>query len=203
MRARFRAYLWSESGAIGIGTLFSFAIAVLAVYLLVGATQADTAHFGSAPVPGTASLQLSKGETEIYYATATGTGTPFVVPTDLNVQISDSVGTALEVDARGDSPKDTDTGKTELIASVSIPADGTYAVTTTGAPAQGTASPEITFGQSPFSAVKDRASNVVDVLIGPVGIAVLALLALLFLYSRVRAAARQSGRKEPDYSEYP
>lgn len=182
--------LRSESGAIGISALIGIAIAGLAVYLLLGATKADTAHYGSVPVPGAGAIELPKGEAQIYYAVATGV--PFATPTNLNFQLVDGAGNPLKTDFRGDQPQKTDTGMTQLVGSVSVPADGTYSVTTTGTPANGAVKPMITFGESPFGAIKDRFSNVVDSLIGPTGVLVLIVLGLLFVFTRFRSAMLRS-----------
>jgi hypothetical protein len=200
MRTRLRANLRSESGAVSLGTIFGLAIAAVVVYVLLGAAKADTAHFGVVPLPGTDSLTFTKGEAQVFYSTASGTGTSFVLPTDLTFQVTDSAGTALESEKREGSFEDTDSGETELVGAVQIPDDGTYTVTTSGVPDQAAAEPELTFGQSPFGAIKDRANNVIDELKGPAGIALLVILVLLYAYTKAQAAARHTGRDEPDYS---
>ncbi len=189
MTARLRSRLGSESGAVAPGTVIYAAIAALVVYLLLGAAQADPAHFGRMPFPGSGSIELNKGEIQVYYAEDNDSAS-FALPDNVNFGVSDSAGTAFKTNVRGADPKSNGSGTAELVGSVSVPEDGVYTVTSGGTPPQGAVSPELTFGESSFGAIKDRFRSVLDSLIGPTGVLVLALFVLLSMYPRMRQAMK-------------
>lgn len=141
-------------------------------------------------MPSTASVELPKGETDIYYAEAIQAedGIALATPEDLEYSITDAAGVSVRVDSRGGEPEQTEDGMTRVIGAVFAPADGLYAVKVTSAMAVQRISPEITFGQSPFQAVSERFENVIDTLKGPSGVALLALLIVLFLLPHFRRA---------------
>ena len=184
----------SESGAIGAGTLIGVALLALAVYLLLGAAEGDSAHYGSAPVPSTSQVELPEGETDVYYAEGVepDAGVSLAVPQDLDYSITDSAGQTVDVSFRGAEPEETDGGMARLIGSVSAPADGIYTVEVASNEAVQRIRPAITFGQSPLEAIQARFDDVVEALKGPAGIAVVALLVVLFLLPRFRRALASS-----------
>lgn len=184
----------SESGAIGVGTLIGVALLVLAVYLLLGAAEADTAHYGRVPVPSISQVELPEGETDVYYAEGIepDSGVSLAVPLDLDYSITDSAGQAVQVSSRGDDPEETDGGMARLIGSVSAPAEGIYTVKVVSDDAAQRISPTITFGQSPFGAIEARFDEGVEAVKGPAGIVVVALLFVLLLLPRFRRALASS-----------
>ncbi len=184
----------SEAGAIGAGTAIGVALLALVVYLLLGAAEGDTAHYGSVSVPSTSQVELPEGETDVYYAEGieADAGVSLVVPQDLDYSITDSAGQAVDVSFRGAEPEETDGGMTRLIGSVSAPADGIYTVEVASNEAVQRIRPAITFGQSPLEAIQARFDDVVEALKGPAGIAVVALLVVLFLLPRFRRALASS-----------
>lgn len=189
------AYGKTQTGAIAVGTLIGVALLALFAYLLLGAAEGDTAHYGRVPVPSTTSIELPEGETDVYYAEAVdpSAGVSLTVPEDLEYTITDAAGQAVSVASRGGDPEESDGGTARLIGAVDAPADGTYTVTVTSDTAAQRGSAQLTFGQSPFGAVRERFEGVVDALRGPAGVAVAALLVVLFLLPRFqRALARRS-----------
>ena len=191
MRKRL-SHLRSESGAINAGTAITLALVAAVVYIGLAAVNSDTAYFGEAPVPGTSAIDLDKGGVEIYYAQGTSAQTSFQRPANLTTTIRDSAGTPLRVDVRGADAKETDTGMTQLIASVQIPADGIYTVETSGTPSAGAVKAELTFGQSPMGAVASRAKDLAEQLIGPLGVLVLIFLGVLYALPRIKRRTNQS-----------
>ncbi len=185
----------AESGAIGVGTVIGVALAVLAVYLLIGATEGDSAHYGRAPVPSTTRIELPKGETDVFYAEKrkAAAGDPLSVPGDLDYLITDSAGQGVKVSSRGGDPEETDDGTARVVGAVSAPADGVYTLEVTSNEAAQRVGPELTFGQSPFQAVADRFDKVVEELKGPTGIVVAIVLLVLFLLPSFQRAARRRG----------
>lgn len=190
MRAPLRAKLRSESGATSPGTLIGFGIAAFVVYLLLGATQADSARYGSAPVPSKSSVELKAGDVQVYYRQNTSTGSPFTQPDNLSFGVADGQGNPLKTTVRGADPKESDGETSELIGSVSVPDDGVYSVIAGGAPVSGTVSPEVTFGESPFGAIKDRFKDSVDSLKGSTGVLVAVVVIMILLYPRIRQAMK-------------
>jgi len=189
----------SESGVISVGTVIGLAVVAVAIYIGLAATNADTDHFGRMPVPGNATLELTEGETEIYYAQKTVAGAQFTAPDALTYGISDSSGQPIEINPRGEEPKETDGTTTALIASVSIPSDGIYSVEAAGSAPQGAVEPELTFGQGPLNAIADRAKEIAEELIGPLGILIVIGLAVLYWVPRIA----QKNKKDADvYSEF-
>jgi hypothetical protein len=182
----------SESGVISVGTVIALAIAALAIYLLLGATEGDSDHFGSVTVPtgGKVAVELESGETNIYYAEGPQpAGAPaFVPPTDLTYTVFDPEGAPVRVDSRGEDTQETDNGVTRLIGAFSAPEDGIYQVEAEAPSIGQRPMPELTFGQSPFEAIKARFGDVVDQLKGPTGILVLVALGLLALYPMAKRA---------------
>jgi len=56
--------------------------------------------------------------------------------------------------------------------------------------------PAVTFGQGPFAAIKHRLDDVLDALKGPIGIAVVVVLLVLFLWPRFKLARRRASYKD-------
>lgn len=180
-----------ESGAIGVGTIIGVALLALLVYLLLAAAETDTTHYGVVPVPSTAQVELPGGETDVYYAEAIrpGAGISLVTPEDLSYSISGAPGQDVSSASRGGDPEETNGGMTRLIGAVSVPEDGLYTIKVTSDLAAQRISPQLTFGQSPSQAVRERFEGAVDALKGPAGFALVALLVVLFLLPRFRRAA--------------
>lgn len=197
MKTRF-AHLRSESGVVAPGTLIGILLVAVIVYIALAVTDADTAHFGAVPVPGTAAISLDKGETEIYYSQTTNAQSPFSKPDDLGILIRDSAGTLVEPDYRGDKEKETEEGLTQLVAAASIPAESVYTVEVTGSPAAGALKPEVTFGQGPIEAMTARVKEIDEQLLGPVGVLLLVVLAALYLIPRLQ----RKNTKTTHYNEF-
>jgi hypothetical protein len=185
--------LGSQRGAIGVGTVILVALGAAFVYLLLGASEGDSDHFGSAPVPSTSRVELPEGDTDVYYfeATATDSSLPFEVPADLRFTVIGPGGEAVRVDSRGGEVEEVEGGSTKVVGSVLAPEEGTYEVRVTSNEAAARPSPQLTFGQSPFQAVQSRGEDLVEELKGPPGIALLAILVGLMFLPALRRALRR------------
>ena len=187
--------LRGEAGLIGAGTVIWLALLGLIIYICAAAFGAGSAQFGSVGVPGQGTVELREGRVDIYYAEGVDpdAGIPLVVPSDLNYVVRDPQGNVVPDASAGDESKSTDDGLARRIGELEAPEDGTYTVEAESSDAQQRITPELTFGEDPFVALKHRFSDVVDAFKGPLGILVLlALLILIFIPRYRRAKLRSS-----------
>ncbi len=187
----------SESGLVSVSAVLGVAFVALIVYLLLGALNGDSDHFGEVPIPSqNVAIELPEGETDLYYAVK---GDPdrladVAVPADLKFSVVPEQGDAVRVDDRDGDVEKTDDGVSKLIAAVIAPQGGTYLVSAAGATtavAGRSPSAELTLGLSPLGAVVDRFEDVVDELDGPTGIVVLVALGMLLVAPRAERALRR------------
>ena len=190
--------LQGEAGLIGAGTVIWLALLGLVIYICAAAFGADTAQFGSVPVPGQGTVELREGAIDVYYAEGVDpdAGIPLVVPTDLNYVVRDPQGDVVPDASEGDESKSTDDGLAMRIGELQAPEDGTYTVEAESSDAQQRITPELTFGEDPFAALKHRFSDVVDEFKGPLGILVLLALLILIFIPRYRRAKLRSSYKD-------
>ena len=183
----------SESGAIGAGTVIGLALAGLFVYLLLAATEGDSAHYGRVTMPGTAQIELPEGETDIFYEEGieSDSAVSLATPGDLSYLVLDGNEQSVETDSRGGDAEEVEGGMARKVGAVFAPADGVYTVEVESDEAAQRITPELTFGQSPLQAIEARFDEIVDTLKGPVGIVVVAVLFVLFMLPRFRRALRQ------------
>jgi hypothetical protein len=195
---RFRHRARGQEGMIGAGALILIGLALLLGYLLLAAFEGDSAQFGSVGVPGEGRVELPEGDVDVYYAEGADpdAGVELITPPDLRVTVTGPGGQDVPVTARGAEPESTDGGMARLIGSLRASEDGFYEVGTESSQATQRIGPEVTFGQGPFAAVEHRFSGVVDVLRGPVGIALLVVLVILYMLPRVRGAQRRAAYKD-------
>lgn len=198
MRGGFRERIEGERGAISAGAVVVIGLLGLLAYLLLAAFEGDTAQFGAVVVPGKQEVELPKGDIDIYYAERVDpdAGVALVVPDDLQYSVTAPDGGNVTIQSRGEEAKSTGDGMTQLVGSLRAPVDGLYTVTSESSQAGQRIAPELTFGQGPFAAIGQRFGDVVDALRGPLGIAVLAVLVVLFLLPRWRLARRRQAYKD-------
>lgn len=186
----------SESGLIGVGTVIAIGIAAFFVYLLLGAFEGDSDSFGGVPVPSTSLVELPDGEIDLFYAegvTGIEENLSLVQPDDLSYALTLAGGVSVRIDSRGGEVERTDDGVARVVAAAFVPEEGTYEVRVESQEVAGRIRPQLTFGQGPFGAVKERFESVVDELNGPTGIAAAAALGLLFLLPMMQRAMRRTG----------
>lgn len=190
---RFRDRARGQEGLISAGALILIGLALLLGYLLLAAFEGDSAQFGSVPVPGEGRVELPEGDVDVHYAEGADpdSGVELIAPPDLEVTVRGPEGQNVPVSSRGAEPESTDDGMARLIGAVRTSRDGLYDVEAESAQATQRIRPRVTFGQGPFAAVEHRFDEVVDVLRGPVGIALLVVLVILFLLPRWRLARRR------------
>ncbi|MFN8113289.1 MAG: hypothetical protein U0R51_08810 [Solirubrobacterales bacterium] len=198
MSSGFRERMRDERGLISAGALILIGILLFLGYLLLAAFEGDSAQFGSVPIPGKEQVELPKGDVDIYYAEKVDpdAGVPLITPEDLQYTVTGAGGRNIEVSSRGNEAKSTGDGMAKLIGSIEVPAKGSYTVTTESAQAAQRIAPALTFGQGPFAAIQHRAKDVLDSLKGPLGIALIVLLVILFLLPRFQAARRRASYKD-------
>lgn len=186
----------SDLGAVSVSLLLWLAVAGVLLYALFGASGGDADRFGEVPVPGAAILELPGGEVELSYTERiTAAGAEVQPPADLRVTVvSTATRQAVEVDARGSSQGEQDGRVVRLFGSVNPPAAGTYEVRATSTQAAGRADPRLAFGDSPFGAIGDRLSRVGDLLTGPLGILLAALVIMAVLAPRAQRILRRRGQ---------
>ncbi len=186
----------SESGLISVSAVLGIAFLALIVYLLLGALNGDSDHYGRVPIPSqNVAIELPEGETDLYLAVS---GDPdrlgdLVVPADFRFSVVSEQGEAVRIDGRNGDTETTDDGVSKLIAAVLAPQEGTYLVSASAlanAPGQ-PPSAELTFGLSPLGAVVERFKDVIDELNGPTGIVALTALAALLLAPRLGRALKR------------
>jgi hypothetical protein len=177
-------------------------VAAAAVYVGLGLLAADTDRFGRVPVPGLEPLRLDRGEVDVFYAedVSLPDDQSLAAPGDLALRIRGPDGQPLDLRRRSGQEVSGSGGTATLIASVDVPADGTYEVATRSATAAARSRPEVTLGESPFDAVGDRIEAGADVLFGPIGAGALGLLALLAAVAWVRRRSRLEGPTLPPES---
>lgn len=183
----------SESGLISVGAVIALAIGALFIYLLLAAFEEDPSHYGAVAIPGKqVPIELPKGETDIFYAEAIEGDSSIALapPEDLQFQIVGEDGAGVQVDSRGGEPEATDDGIARVIGAAFPPEKGTYFVDVESAELAQRVAPSITFGQSPFGAVKERFDEIVEEMKGPTGIVVAVVLVILFLVPRIQLALR-------------
>ncbi|MCL4288570.1 MAG: hypothetical protein KJ006_13115 [Thermoleophilia bacterium] len=198
VNGRFRDRARGQEGAISAGALILIGLALLLGYLLLAAFEGDNARFGSVPVPGEGRVELPEGDVDVYYAEGADpdSGVELIAPPDLEVTVTGPDGRNVPVSSRGAEPESTDDGMARLVGAVRASADGLYGIQAESAQATQRIRPRVTFGQGPFAAVEHRFDGVVDALRGPLGIALLVVLAVLFLLPRWRLARRRRSYEE-------
>jgi len=191
---RMRDRVRGQDGLISAGALIGIALLLVFLYLLLAAFQGDSAEFGQVGVPGSGRVELPEGDIDVYYAEGADpdAGVTLITPADLEVVVTGPDGRNVPVTSRGADAKATDDGVTRLIGSLQAPVDGFYTVKAESTDAAQRITPAVTFGQGPFASVRTRFEDVVDVLRGPVGIVVLAILLILFLLPRFKTARRRA-----------
>lgn len=181
----------SESGLISVSAVLGIAFVALIVYLLLGALNGDSDHYGRVPIPSqNVAIELPKGEIDLYLAVQ---GDPdrlgdLAVPADFQFSVASTQGDAVRIDGRNGDTETTDDGVSKLIAAVLVPQEGTYLVSASADGSGQLPAAELTFGLSPLGAVVERFKDVVDKLNGPTGIIVLIALGALLLAPRVGRA---------------
>ncbi len=179
---------------ISVSAVLGIAFAALIVYLLLGALNGDSDHYGRVAIPAqNVPIELPEGETDLYLAVR---GDPerigdLQVPADLQFAIAPEQGDAVRVDGRNGDTEQTDDGVSKLIAAVIAPQEGTYLVTASAGADGQLGAAELTFGLSPLGAVVERFKDVVDELNGPTGIVVLIALGALLVAPRLGRALKR------------
>jgi hypothetical protein len=198
MSSSLRERMRDERGLISAGSLVLIGLLLLGGYLLLAAFEGDSAQFGSVPVPGKERIELPKGDIDIYYAEKVDpeAGVPLIAPDDLLYTVSAPDGSSLRVDSRGADAESTGDGMARLIGAMRVPEAASYTVTTDSSESAQRIQPALTFGQGPFAAIGHRFDEVVDALRGPLGIVVLVVLLLLFLWPRFQLARRRASYKD-------
>ena len=198
MSGCFRERMRDERGLISAGALIGIGILLFLGYLLLAAFEGGSAQFGSVPVPGKATVELPKGDVDIYYSEKVDpdAGVPLITPDDLQYTVTGAGGQNIEVISRGADAKSTGDGMTRLIGAIDLPQNGSYTVTTESSQTAQRIEPALTFGQGPFAAIGHRAKEVLDELKGPLGIALLVLLVILFFWPRFQAARKRASYRD-------
>lgn len=166
----------------------------LGVFVGLAFFGGDTDRDGRVPVPGSAVLELEPGEVDLFYSEDidlgdTGSLSP---PRDLAVRVAAVGGAPLDIRLRSGQEVSGGGGTATLIGSIDVADAGSYEVATQSAGAANRSVPEVTLGVSPFDLIGDRLGEVLDVIIGPVGLIV--LIAVLLLGAVALARARSSER---------
>ena len=188
------SHLRSQSGEIQPGLIITLAIVALGAWILLAAFEADTAHYGSVPIPSdNETVELPDGEIDVYYAEAIpkDDAAPIVAPPDLTFSLAgEEDGEGVRIDGRGGEPKETDTGSARVVGAAFPSSEQPYRVVVDSSEVEGRSKPELTFGQSPLQAIADRFDEVVDELKGPTGIVVAVVIVLLLLFPTAQRAWR-------------
>jgi hypothetical protein len=185
--------LRSERGAITSGMVIGLALAVVAGYILLGFTGGDPDRHGRLPVPANTVLELPGGESKVYFIQGTAS-TEAGLPADLNITVRppDALAEPVRIEPRSEQPDVRDGESIELIGAVNPEEEGSFEVTVTSQELGGRVAPQVAFGQSAIGAIGERLDSVVDRLLGPLGIAVLALLAAIWFVPRLKLAIARS-----------
>lgn len=184
----------SESGLISVSAVLGIAFVALIVYLLLGALNGDSDHYGRVAIPSqSVAVELPSGETDLYLAVK---GNPdrlgnLVVPADFKFSVTDMAGDAVRVDGRNGETEKTDNGVSKLIAAVLAPAEGTYLVSASSDSTGQLPAAQLTFGLSPLGAVAERFEDVIDALKGPAGVVILIALGALLVAPRLERAIKR------------
>lgn len=182
-----------QSGAVSISLLLWLAVAGVLLYALFGASSGDIDRFGRVSVPGSAFLDLPGGESDISYVEDAATaGSDVQAPTDLRVLlISTQTGVGIEVDSRGGNPSEQDGEVVRPYGAVNPPSEGLYEVRVTSNEAATRPNPQLAFGDSPFGAIGDRLSRVGDLITGPFGVLLGALVIAAIVAPRAQRILRR------------
>jgi hypothetical protein len=167
--------------------VIGLALAVLAGYIMLGFAGGDPDRYGRVPVPGLGMVALPGDESEVYFVQGEGS-TATAVPEDLLILIRDPGEGLLEIDPRGEEPDVRDGESVRLIGSINPPGEGRYEVRIASEDLAGRVSPQVSFGQSPSGAIGGRLEAVIDAALGPVGIALLALVVAIWFVPRLKLA---------------
>lgn len=177
---------------MSVGALLSLAVAGLMIYVFLAAFEGDTDAYGGVGVPGQATADLPSGQIDLFYEQSVGPrAAGFTVPEGLRITVTDEAGQDVETSSRGGDPEEVPGGMAQVISSVSVPAEGRYRIQVDAESLAGRVRPRVTLGQSPYVAIKERFDSVVDRLVGPIGIAIVLGLLLLYMVGRVRNAQRR------------
>lgn len=171
----------------------------VAVFIGLGFLGGDTDRDGRVAVPGAAALELPAGEVDLFYAEDVNLGDSEELspPRDLELRVVDPAGEPLAIRRRSGQQVGGGGGTATLIGSIDVPAAGAYEISTRSTEAASRAVPEITLGESPFDQVGERAGDVADVIIGPLGIAALVLLILAGAVALIRGRSSERGPTLP------
>jgi hypothetical protein len=193
-----RRRLGAEDGFIGVWGAVGLALLAVLIYVVAAGFNNDTNQFGSVAVPGKGTVELPDGDVDVYYAEGAdpSSGVAVVAPDDLEVDVTDADDSFVEVQTRGGTEaKDTDDGQAILVGEIDVPGEGTYNVETKSDEARQRITPEVTFGEGAFAAMKDRLDSVIDALKGPLGILVLLGIVILIFIPRYRRAKQRQAYK--------
>lgn len=174
-------------------------LAGLAVYIALGFLGGNTDRDGRVAVPGSATLDLEPGEVDLFYAedVSLGEDEDLAPPGDLEVRILAPDGEPIEIESRSGQQVSGSSGTATLIGSIDVTAAGPHEITTRSATAAARSDPEVTLGESPFDAVGERIDEVAGFLLGPLGVALLGLLALIAVLAWARGRATIQGPTLP------
>ena len=184
----------SESGLISVSAVLGIAFVALIVYLLLGALDGDSDHYGRVAIPSeNVAVELPSGETDLYLAVK---GNPerlgnLVVPAGFKFAVTSPVGETVRVDGRNGETEQTDDGISKLVAAVIVPREGTYLVSASTESTGQLPAAQLTFGLSPLGAVVERFEDVLDALKGPAGIVAVIVLGALLMAPRLERAIKR------------
>ena len=173
---------------MSVSLLLWIAVGGVLLYALFAASSGDVDRFGRVPIPDSATLELPEGEADISYAErAEDGGSDVKVPADLRVTVvSAETGEAVEPDPRGGSQSEQDGEAVRLFGAVNPPDAGSYEVRVISREAATRPHPQLLLGESPLGAFGDRLSGAVDLLLGPIGLLLAALVIAAVAAPRVQ-----------------
>ena len=199
MSSSFRERMRDERGLVSAGGAGPDRRPAARRYLLLAAFEGDSAQFGSVPIPGKEQVELPKGDVDIYYFEKVNpdAGVTLIVPSDLIV-LGDRLGRRQR---RRSTPVATRRSRParewrELIGAMDGSRGGRLHRDHQSSQTGQRIEPAVTFGQGPFAAIKHRLDDVLDALKGPIGIAVIVVLLVLFLWPRYKLARRRESYKD-------
>jgi hypothetical protein len=162
----------AEDGAVPVSVLLVLAALAALIYAVFGAATGDVDRYGRVPVPSSAVLHLPEASTDISYVEPdSGGGGELTLPQDLLIRIA-PVGSdrPLELDSRGGETDTQGAEQIRRVAEVRPPGAGAYKVQVRSKDAASRPTPQLAFGESPFSAFGDRLANVGDLITGRYGV---------------------------------